>query len=560
MLKKLAATTALGLVLSSAAWADYEAGMTAYENENYFTAFQEFETSANDGDTASQFMLGALFADGLGARQNLVQAHKWFNIAASWGHDRAAQARRNIEGYMTAAQIDQAEALAAEWEPDEGDETVAGATFSVQNTQLFLNRLGYNAGVADGVMGPTTRSAIRAYQYDNDLVATGDLTRGLFDRLKADLETGDEVSVELVSNVQSELRRRGYDVPVVSGTVDTKTQAAIRAFQIDSGITANGEVSEGLLARLRSAQGTDNAEDQRARVRIAQTELNDLGYNAGPEDGVFGPTTRNAVRDYQSDNGLPVTGEVTDSLITHLRDHGVDTVAEQEQRDMVLAIEDELSTRGYYVGSIDGVVDNDTRAAIRTYQSDAGMTIDGQADADLLASLEADDSDDDMSDYRLVRNIQVELNDKDYNAGAADGVFGPSTRRAIVTYQSDAGLEITGEASERLLRHLRNSDVDAETVAEVSTTEGLHEGELIQQIEDELIRLGWDVGTPDGNWGEASINAAKEYQVAIGVEVDGEPDQELLNQLKSSYRQGNANDLVMGLAAQFLRALGGNDD
>lgn len=275
---------------------------------------------------------------------------------------------------------------------------------------------------------------------------------------------------------------------------------------------------------------------------------------------MFGPTTRNAVRDYQSDNGLPVMGEVTDSLITHLRDHGVDTVAEQEQRDMVLAIEDELSTRGYYVGSIDGVVDNDTRAAIRTYQSDAGMTIDGQADADLLASLEADDSDDDMSDYRLVRNIQVEPNDKGYNAGASDGVFGPSTRRAIVTYQSDAGLEITGEASERLLRHLRNSDVDAETVAEVSTTEGLHEGELIQQIEDELIRLGWDVGTPDGNWGEASINAAKEYQVAIGVEVDGEPDQELLNQLKSSYRQGNANDLVMGLAAQFLRALGGNDD
>ena len=78
-------------------------------------------------------------------------------------------------------------------------------------------------------------------------------------------------------------------------------------------------------------------------------------------------------------------------------------------------------------------------------------------------------------------------------------------------------------------------------------------------VAEGLVRLGWNVGTPDGNWDETSRSAAREFQVAIDVEVDGEPDQELLNQLKSSYRQGNANDLVMGLAAQFLRALGKDD-
>ncbi len=224
-----------------------------------------------------------------------------------------------------------------------------------------------------------------------DLAATGDLTRSLFERMQTDLSPEGEVTVELVSNVQSELRKRGYDIPVISGTVDAKIQSAIRAYQTDSGITANGQVSEALLARLRSVQGTDSAEDQRARVCTVQTELNDLGYNAGSEDGVFGPTTRGAVRTYQADNGLPMTSEVTESLVTHIRDHGVDTMAEQERRDMILAIEEELEARGYAVGGVDGEVDYDTRTAILTFQSDANLQIMGEPSKRLLRHLRGSD-------------------------------------------------------------------------------------------------------------------------------------------------------------------------
>jgi len=557
MLKKLAAGTALALVLSNAAWADYEAGMTAYENANYFAAFQEFEASAEEGDTASQYMLGQLYADGCGTRQNYIEAHKWFNIAAAWGHDRAAEARRNLEGRMTSVQIAEAQRLAGEWEPAASAEAESGATYSVRNAQIFLNELGYNAGPEDGVIGSTTRSAIRAYQYDNGLTATGDLTYALFEQLEADVEAGDEgPSVDLIANVQSELRRRGYDIPVVSGTMDSQTRSAIRAYQTDSGLTVTGEASESLLARLRSAQG-DDQETQRQRVRTVQMELNDLGYNAGPEDGVFGPTTRNAVRNYQADNGLPVTGEVTESLVTHIRKHGSDSVAEEEHRDLVEEIEQALADRGYEPGAVDGFVTAETESAIRTYQSDAGLSIDGRVDEELLANLEAND--DDMSQRDLVRAIQEELNDKGYNAGPEDGVFGPTTRRAIVTYQSDANIEITGEASQRLLRHMRSSDVDAGTTVAAESEGDLPSAELIQQIEDELTRLGWDVGTSDGEWGSKSRSAATEFQVAINVEADGEPDTELLQQLRNSYRTGSANDIVLGIANQFLRALTGNE-
>ena len=42
----------------------------------------------------------------------------------------------------------------------------------------------------------------------------------------------------------------------------------------------------------------------------AQQVLQQLGYNPGPADGVYGAKTRSAVEAYQRDNGLPVTGRL----------------------------------------------------------------------------------------------------------------------------------------------------------------------------------------------------------------------------------------------------------
>lgn len=46
-------------------------------------------------------------------------------------------------------------------------------------------------------------------------------------------------------------------------------------------------------------------------VMTLQADLNDLGFNSGPVDGVFGPITQHAVQQFQGANNLPVTG-VTD--------------------------------------------------------------------------------------------------------------------------------------------------------------------------------------------------------------------------------------------------------
>jgi peptidoglycan hydrolase-like protein with peptidoglycan-binding domain len=50
-----------------------------------------------------------------------------------------------------------------------------------------------------------------------------------------------------------------------------------------------------------------------------QQELTRRGYRPGPIDGVLGPQTRAAIRKYQRQHGLPVTGEVSLELLNHLR-------------------------------------------------------------------------------------------------------------------------------------------------------------------------------------------------------------------------------------------------
>lgn len=45
-----------------------------------------------------------------------------------------------------------------------------------------------------------------------------------------------------------------------------------------------------------------------------QARLRALGYNVGPADGVVGPRTVAAAREFQSAQGLPVTGTVDSKL------------------------------------------------------------------------------------------------------------------------------------------------------------------------------------------------------------------------------------------------------
>ena len=54
--------------------------------------------------------------------------------------------------------------------------------------------------------------------------------------------------------------------------------------------------------------------EQEIQIERVQSGLARLGYNPGPADGVLGPKTHRAIRAFEVDHGLRVTGEVSDHL------------------------------------------------------------------------------------------------------------------------------------------------------------------------------------------------------------------------------------------------------
>jgi hypothetical protein len=61
------------------------------------------------------FSMGMVFSSGAGVPIDLVQAHKWFNIAAMRGHKDAAQLRREVAEQMSDSEIGCAQRAARDW-------------------------------------------------------------------------------------------------------------------------------------------------------------------------------------------------------------------------------------------------------------------------------------------------------------------------------------------------------------------------------------------------------------------------------------------------------------
>ncbi len=72
--------------------------------------------AAAAGEVGAYFELGVAFSTGShGAACDLIEAHKWFNLAAAQGHEEAADCRADISDEMTAREIAEAQRRARHW-------------------------------------------------------------------------------------------------------------------------------------------------------------------------------------------------------------------------------------------------------------------------------------------------------------------------------------------------------------------------------------------------------------------------------------------------------------
>jgi N-acetylmuramoyl-L-alanine amidase len=135
-----------------------------------------------------------------------------------------------------------------------------------------------------------------------------------------------------VIDVQQRLFALGFDLggEGLDGFLGRRTRAALRAFQQRRGLIVDGtveantwrelveagyELGERLLyLRVPSFRGDD--------VLGLQVKLNLLGFNAGPERGIFDQAVDTAVKDFQRNAGLQpdgVVGEATLALLDAVR-------------------------------------------------------------------------------------------------------------------------------------------------------------------------------------------------------------------------------------------------
>jgi TPR repeat protein len=133
------------------AFADFQAGLNAYDQGDYTTAVKAWQPlaeagngeaqtklaslyfqglgvpqdyakaahwsrlAADQGDAVGQGSLGSMYFLGTGVPQDYIQAHMWLNLAAAQG-DRGGQLLRDkVVKEMTFDQLTEAQHLATEW-------------------------------------------------------------------------------------------------------------------------------------------------------------------------------------------------------------------------------------------------------------------------------------------------------------------------------------------------------------------------------------------------------------------------------------------------------------
>jgi TPR repeat protein/S1-C subfamily serine protease len=195
-------------------YAQFTLGFMYYEGrgvpQDYAESAKWFRRSAEQGDAAAQFSLSVLYSNGQGVPRDFMQAYLWCILALSQtppgkARDETIKWRdAMLVEQMTPEQVATAQDMARNWYP---------------KTEQ-----------------PTAKAAIPRPPPGYRLV-----------------EPAPQASQSEVIEIQMALAALGYDPGPAHGVLGPRARAAIRAYQAAGGLPVDGDVSEALLASLRTA-------------------------------------------------------------------------------------------------------------------------------------------------------------------------------------------------------------------------------------------------------------------------------------------------------------------
>ena len=185
----------------------------------------------------------------------------------------------------------------------------------VEELQQRLYELGYISKVT-GYFGTDTESAVMKFQKLNKLAEDGKVGKDTREMLysgnaAANSYSYGEQSPE-IKTYQERLKKLGYLTTDPDGNFGADTKAAVKRFQENNGLIADGYIGPSTKSVLMSDDAEINALTIGAKgddVTSIQNRLKELGY-LNKITGYFGSDTDTAVRSFQHTNGLSADGKV----------------------------------------------------------------------------------------------------------------------------------------------------------------------------------------------------------------------------------------------------------
>jgi uncharacterized protein len=94
-------------------WGQFEVA-SSFESAKFL--IESLIADAAQGDEEAYFDLGIAYSSGSGGvNVDLIQAHKWFNLASMSGSERAQECRADVADEMSAREIAEAQRQARAW-------------------------------------------------------------------------------------------------------------------------------------------------------------------------------------------------------------------------------------------------------------------------------------------------------------------------------------------------------------------------------------------------------------------------------------------------------------
>ena len=132
---------------------------------------------------------------------------------------------------------------------------------------------------------------------------------------------------------------------------------------------------------------------------MLQIVLKSYGYYESKVDGQFGPASKSALKNFQTENGLISDGIIGKNTCNTLFDKKnvikkksnevfIDTQKIQKTSEALKISQQKLKDLDLYKGSIDGINGTNTKNAIKEFQRKAGLSVDGVLGPNTMAALE----------------------------------------------------------------------------------------------------------------------------------------------------------------------------